>query len=152
MRISPTERGRRHGERGFTLLELLVVVTILGLLSAAVVLAAPAGSELRPEAERLAARIQAAQEQAILANRMLALRVDGDGYAFSRRGRAGWEDVTAPPLAAARWETPTEAEPARLLLDPLGGAEQGSIRLRRGAEQWAVEIAADGEIRVRQLS
>lgn len=152
MPTSATERGRRRGERGFTLIELLVVVTILGLLSAAIVLAAPADSDLKPEAERLAARIKAAQEQAILSNRALALRVDGNGYAFSRRGRAGWEDATAAPLASVRWEAPTQADPARLLLDPLGGGDEGRIALRRGAERWIVELSADGEVRVRQIS
>jgi general secretion pathway protein H len=55
MPISATGRARRQS--GFTLVELLIVLTIVGLMSAAVVIAMPdQRGSLVSEAERFAAR------------------------------------------------------------------------------------------------
>ncbi|MFM2342983.1 MAG: type secretion system protein GspH [Pseudomonadota bacterium] len=56
----------RTGQRGFTLLELLIVVTIVALASAVVTMALPdpASTRLEREASRLAAILEAARVQA----------------------------------------------------------------------------------------
>jgi general secretion pathway protein H len=150
MPISPTERTCRSGEQGFTLVELLVVVTIIALLSAAVVLVAPSGgTSLRSEAEQLAARARAAQEHAILANRAVALRLDESGYAFSVRSGRGWARAEAPP--AGRWEEGTLPQQAgRVLFDAAGLSDPHRLVLRRGGESIAIDIGGDGEVRVGQ--
>ena len=58
--------GQRGGQRGFTLLELLVVVAIVALASAVVTMALPdpASTRLEREASRLAAILEAARVQA----------------------------------------------------------------------------------------
>ena len=58
--------GQRGGQRGFTLLELLVVVAIVALASAIVTMALPdpASTRLEREASRLAAILEAARVQA----------------------------------------------------------------------------------------
>src|SRR3546814_20686015 len=72
---------------GFTLVELMVVLVILGLASAAVVMTIPdPGGGLRADMQRFAARLSAARDRAIVAARPLhvwALR-----RASSRGG--GW--------------------------------------------------------------
>ena len=132
MRISATgtadegfTRLRRSAQQGFTLVELLVVLVIIGLMSAAVVLAIPdPRGGLIAEAERFAARARAAQERAIMDNRSLALRLTGEGYAFERRDAGEWRALEHKPFAPARWEEGTEAVARdgreRLVFDPTG--------------------------------
>lgn len=70
--------------RGFTLLELLVVVTLLGLVSAGVVLSMrDAGSaSTEREAQRLAALLEAARAQARLLDVPVRWRVTGNTFVF----------------------------------------------------------------------
>ena len=82
--------------RGFTLVELLVVIVILGSLIGLAVLstgiAGPA-RELRNEAERLAGLIAVLAEEAVLDNREYGLSLHAEGYRVLRYD----------PLAA-RWQ------------------------------------------------
>lgn len=82
--------------RGFTLVELLVVIVILGsLIGLAVLSAGIAGPsrELRNEAERLAGLIGVLAEEAVLDNREYGLLLQAEGYRVLRYD----------PLAA-RWQ------------------------------------------------
>jgi general secretion pathway protein H len=78
---------------GFSLIEILVVVVILGVLALAVTLGiATAGGERRlaQEAERVQALLQHACNQAELSGREIGLRIGAEGYAFSMLGFDGW--------------------------------------------------------------
>jgi general secretion pathway protein H len=138
---------------GFTLVELLVVLTIIGLMSAAVMLALPdSRGSVADEAERFAARARAAQEQAILANRPVAMRVTGEGYGFERSVDGEWQPIDEKPFAQARWTKGTKAvvEPAaeRIVFDSTGFAEPLSVTLTRAKAHASVEIADGGRIHV----
>jgi general secretion pathway protein H len=73
-------------QRGFTLLEIVVVVLIIAVLATVAVLRLPdiggGGRELDEEMRRLTALIELAGEDAILEGRDLGLRIDDDRYAF----------------------------------------------------------------------
>jgi general secretion pathway protein H len=78
---------------GFSLIEILVVVVILGVLALAVTLgSATAGGERRlaQEAERMQALVRHACNQAELSGREIGLRVGASGYSFSMLGFDGW--------------------------------------------------------------
>lgn len=78
---------------GFTLIEILVVMVIVGVLALAVTISiATAGGErqLAREAERLQALVDHACHQAELGGREIGLRIGARGYAFSLLGFDGW--------------------------------------------------------------
>jgi len=73
--------------RGFTLIELVMVIFVLGVLTGFAVLRFGDGgreSQVREEAERLAALIRLAREEAILQSDERALAFTRHGYQFQR--------------------------------------------------------------------
>ena len=149
MRISATGRS----ENGFTLIELLIVMTIIGLMSAAVVLAIPdSRGGLVAEAERFAARLHAAREQAIMDGRPIAIRLTSAGYGFDRRERGEWKPIDEAPFSDSAWGQGTEAAlgqaPERVVFDSTGTAEPMQLILVRGDERVRVEVGGDGRARV----
>ncbi|HEV2865735.1 MAG TPA: GspH/FimT family pseudopilin [Allosphingosinicella sp.] len=141
----------RHAERGFTLIELMVVIVIVGLASAAVVLAMPErGGSVQAEAQRFAARAKAARDSAIIESRPVALLVGADGYDVARRVRGEWRPGGHYDWAEGTVAQAGEGAQARVRFDSTGLADPLQVTLRRGRRQAAVEIAADGTIRVRR--
>lgn len=75
----------RARQAGFTLIEILVVLIIVGLLSALAVFTMGGSSqhrELENEVRKLYALMQTASEQAVLNNLELGLQLEEDGYQF----------------------------------------------------------------------
>ena len=136
---------------GFTLVELMVVLTIVGLVSAVAMLAIPdPRGGLADEAERFAARARAAQERAIMDNRPVAVRVTPQGYGFEWAVRGEWRALDRKPFTTVEWKAGTEPAPdaVRLVFDPTGYAEPLRLDLVRQGERVAVEIGEGGGIHV----
>jgi general secretion pathway protein H len=132
--------------QGFTLVELMVVLVIIGLAAAAVVLAMPEpGGSLHGEAVRFAARAGAARDQAILESRTVAVRIGPGGYDVSRREGGAWRTQ-----AHYDWVERTSPEAAATVrFDSTGLAEPAVVTLRRGERRAAIEIGTDGGVHVR---
>jgi len=75
----------RHLRRGFTLIEILVVVLIIGLVSAGIMLSVTASGrdrDLEHESERMTALLQYTREQSELQTREFGLLCTKNGYEF----------------------------------------------------------------------
>ena len=146
----PNERGftlcRRSAEHGFTLVELMVVIVIIGLAASVVVLAMPdPGGGVAAEAERFAARAKAARDLAIVEARPAMLNVDAAGYQVSRRVRGEWR-----PGERYDWQAGTVAAGGATRFDSTGLAQATTLILSRGSGEVRVEIRGDGTVHVQR--
>ncbi len=81
---------------GFTLLELLVVLVIIGIVSSFAVLSTGLTGRDKPldkEAQRLLALMQMASEESVLKTEELGLTVSSDGYHFQRYEDNAWQPL-----------------------------------------------------------
>ena len=112
-------------QRGFTLLELLVVLAIIGLATAGVSLSLPDAQPLERDAQRLAALLESARAPARASAAALEWRATARGFEFtgSNRPASGEETLAARDWLAAgvqaRIERPAGAATLRLGPEPL---------------------------------
>ena len=87
-------------QHGFTLIEIMVVITIAAIMIGAVVLAFPDSSNdrLKEHGRRFSALISLAQDESILQSQDLALAVYDSGYSFYRRADAKWVAYSDKPF------------------------------------------------------
>lgn len=99
-------------QRGFTLLELLVVVVIVAILFTYTTLAIRSNSPedmIKEEAHRLERLIQLAMEEAILRGEEYGIEVFIDGYRFLRFSDNQWSPLTQDKILRER-ELPPDME------------------------------------------
>ena len=146
---------RRSAEHGFTLVELMVTITVIALMAGATLWALPSpGGRVADEALRFAARVTAARDQAVIEARPVSLWVTPGGYGFDRRVAGQWLPVADKPLRVARWEEGTRVAPGdasgrlRVTFDPTGLPDRAAdVRLDRDGRAMLVRLDADGSIR-----
>ncbi len=157
---------------GFTLIELMVVLFIIGLVAGAVVLSLPGDSAaLSEDADRFAARVAAARDEAVVSARPIAVWIAPSGYGFDARQDRQWVPLNARTLANRDWKPGTvariEGEAAEVAAppgtDPSAAAAAPSrarfwfdstglpnaaveVVLSRGANSDRIIISATGEV------
>ena len=155
----PNESGftpvRRSAEHGFTLVELMVTITVIALMATVTLWALPSpGGRVADEALRLAGRIKTARDQAVVEARPVSLWVTAGGYGFDRRVAGRWAPVADKALRVERWADGTRADPGdaagrvRVTFDPTGLPDRAAdVRLERGGRAMLVRVGADGSVR-----
>lgn len=148
-------RPPRPAQAGFTLIELMIVITVIALMSALVVLALPdPRGRLIDEAERFAARARTARDLAIVEGRSTSIWVSSGGYGFDRRDHGQWVPMSDRAMTVTRWGTGIapllDEARARIIFDSTGLASAPlRVQLRRGSEAAAVvTIGADGRVTI----
>lgn len=142
-------------DNGFTLIELMVVLTIIGFFSAAVVMAIPdPRGRVIDDADRFAARVAAARDEAVVTATPMGLWVSASGYGFQRRAGGQWTSLDEKPFATANWQAGTRAlvgkdgrqqiafDSTGLPTDPL------TVMLAREGERISVSVDMAGKVMV----
>ena len=135
---------------GFTLVELMMTLVVIGLAAGAVVLSMPDPRPAAGEAaERFAARLVRAREEAILTNRLVSASTDADGYAFAGFNGADWIPLDGP-FERQVWGEAVRApsRPIHIVFDATGGAEPAEVELSREGQVVFVRVDAAGEVTV----
>lgn len=89
-------------ERGFTLLEIMLVIFLIGLASAGVVQTFATASEppAKKAAQDFLTRFAQFKDRAVIEGQTLGVLIDPPGYQFMQRRHGQWLPVSATRLSA----------------------------------------------------
>ncbi len=147
---------KRSTSAGFSLVEMLVTVFIMGLATSLVILTIPEpGGRLQREADRLVAELERLSERALASGEVAGLDSQIDGYALAVRRNGTWQIDERSRHALPRGMqlrveggAAGEGDAARpeLRFGPLGHALEARLVLEDGTQQFTVEIGPDGRV------
>ena len=156
MPISATGSNPRQAlaDAGFTLVELMVVLVVIGLMTATVVLNLPdPRGRLADDGAALAARLVAARDLSIIGGQDIGVRFDAAGYGFAQRRGDNWAPLAERALAPRQWGEGVTATTAveggaALVFDTTGLATPAEIILQKAGAQTRVTVSNTGQVRI----
>ncbi len=139
-------RGRAISDResGMTLIEMLIVLVIIGIAAGGVALGvgtATRAPSVETEARRLALRLQAAADDAMLGDRIIAFTTEAHSYGFAAVARDGsmapLGDALAPHRLPGGIVVTIDAAPP-VILGVDGGGKPLTATIENGEQRWVV--------------
>ncbi len=123
----------RRCPRGFTLLELLVVIVIAGITLGLVSFNALQSERqiLQSDAQRIALLLQLARDEAIVRNRPIAFEADPQGYRFLMREDNKWQAIPKDDMLRER---EFKRSPVDFAIDPPLPEQTHPLRIIFGRE------------------
>ena len=140
---------------GFTLVELMVAISVMALLTSIVTLATGAGDHQPQEAAaRFASRLAAARDHAVLSGQPISIWVSSSGYGFDRYAQGRWLPFAERPFEGEDWASgvkPSNPEGRqRIRFDSLGLPDRSlELTLASDERTASVRVLANGEVAVR---
>ena len=140
---------------GFTLVELMVVLLIIGLMASVVIFSFPSGnSALQEDAQRFAARTAALRDNAILQSRPMAVQVTPSGYSFLERRKGSWSVIEDKPFMSTNWSSGVRAKtgkngPMMISFESTGlPSNQAELVLQGDAQSRRILVAPMGDVKL----
>ncbi len=142
---------RRHGgSRGFSLIEILVVIVIIGIVMSIAILSvtlAGGDSQLREEAQRIVSLVEVARDESLLQGREFGLEFMQNGYRFVEFDPLArqWTEIIGDDTLRQR-ELPEELELELFIEDRRVVLKNDPARMspenedRPGIEQYAPHV------------
>jgi len=140
--------------RGFTLLEVLVVVAIIVICSSLLMIAMPGEAALADkEARRLAALVEAATSEARASGQPIAWTAERTGYSFWQRSEEGeWQRFPSEsPYRTRTLGGAIAVEGAAVTLMPYGLQPPFEAVIRSGGTQIILRSGALGRVSLERL-
>jgi general secretion pathway protein H len=140
---------KERNSQGYTLLELLAVVVVIGILLTVASLSAKPDprAPLKRDAERLEELFALAADEAQVRSRSLAWEADREGYRFEIQDANGWIVMEDDPEFRPRiWEAgPTDASfDTRTVFGPTATTAQSLVFPRDGQQDpFVLDLVAD---------
>lgn len=99
-------------ERGFTLLEIMLVIFLIGLASAGVVQTFATASEppAKKAAQDFLTRFAQFKDRAVIEGQTLGVLIDPPGYQFMQRRHGQWLPVFCDPVIGTGYGAETGAD------------------------------------------
>ncbi len=147
---------RAAKEAGFTLVEILSVLVVIGLMSSVVVLSMePPKPALEKQAERLTSELNALAQDGLISGSVNAAGFSKDGYAlytfknseWTERVKGEWQDSYRLTLtrASAKLDMPKTVEPI-IMFQPTGLSTPFELTLSDRDMTYALKTEGDGRV------
>lgn len=165
-------------ERGFTLLEIMLVIFLIGLASAGVVQTFATASEppAKKAAQDFLTRFAQFKDRAVIEGQTLGVLIDPPGYQFMQRRHGQWLPVSATRLSAQvtvpkqvqmllqpgsdiwqkeyalELQKEAKKKTPQIRFSPFEPATPFTLRFYASAQNacWAVKLAHDGVLSLNQ--
>ena len=151
----PTGMSAARQARGFTLVEIVVVIALIGLIFAVISVSIGSGldgAKVRAASRDLAAALRYTRTQAIVKRESQALILDVDARSYTAPGKSAVQlpkQMTMKMLTAASEQVGEGVGRIRFFAD--GSSTGGHIDLLREKAVWGIDIAwLTGEVTLRQ--
>lgn len=147
---------RAAKEAGFTLVEILSVLVVIGLMSSVVILSMePPKPALEKQAERLTSELNALAQDGLISGSVNAAGFSKDGYAlytfenseWTERVKGEWQDSYRLTLtrASAKLDMPKTVEPI-IMFQPTGLSTPFELTLSDRDMTYALKTEGDGRV------